>query len=360
MSRISRYLVREVLLAWLAVTVVLVVVLLINRLVGFMAEAASGEVPPGIIFTLLGLKAVSNLGTALPASFFLGVMVALGRLHRDAEMTALAGCGVGPWRLYRGLFVLALPLAAVIGYLSVSLGPAAEREGDRRLAEAQQAAQFAAVQPGRFHTFGDGATVYVREVTDSGRMAGVFARLDSGQRETIVVAEGASRQLDPEAGDDFLVLEDGRRYDGRPGAGAWRLMAFREHGLRMAEPEPVTPRVRLDARTPGELFGAGLDARAELQWRLSPPVMVLVLTLASLPLASSAPRSGRYGRLVLAVLLYVTYFNVLYAAQDWMSDGVTPPALGLWWVHGIALLLALAVMRWRLGGLGWRGRGAGR
>lgn len=355
MSRISRYLVREVLLAWLAVTVVLVVVLLTNRLVSFMAEAASGEVPARIIFTLLGLKAVSNLGTVLPASFFLGVMLALGRLYRDAEMTALAGCGVGPLRLYRGLFLLALPLAAVVGYLAVSLGPAAEREGDRRLAQAQQEAQFEGVRPGRFLTFGDGGTVYVSAVTESGRMEGVFARFGGAERDTIVVAEGASRRLDPETGDDFLVLENGRRYDGRPGGGAWRLMAFQRHGLRIAEPEPVAPRVRRDARPPAELVGGGPAARAELQWRLSPPVMVLVLALASLPLARSAPRSGRYGRLVLAVLLYVTYFNVLYAAQGWMSEGITPPALGLWWVHGLALLLALAVMRWRLGGLGWRG-----
>lgn len=356
MTRLSRYIAGEVLLTWLAVTVVLVVVLLANRLVRFMAEAASGEVPAEAILALLGLKLLSNVGTLLPASFFLAVMLALARLYRDAEMTALAGCGVGPLRLYRALFVLALPLAVLVGAVSLVFGPAAERAADRTLAEAQQAAQFQGVQPGRFLNVG-GATVYVSEVDAEGRMQGVFARVDRAEGATVVVAEGASRRLDPEAGDDFLVLEDGRRYDGVPGQGAWRLMRFERHGIRIAEPEPVRQDVRRDAVAPRELLGAGLRAEAELQWRLSPPVMVLLLTLASLPLARSAPRSGRYGRLVGAVLIYLFYFNLLYAAENWMGDGLTPRVLGIWWVHAGALVLALAVMRWRLGPLRWRGGG---
>lgn len=355
MSRLSRYIAREVITTWLAVTVVLVVVLLANRLVRFMAEAASGEVPAGAIFALLGLKLAANLGTLLPASFFLAVMLALGRLYRDSEMTALAGCGVGPGRLYRALFVLAVPLAVGVGAVSLVLGPAAERLGDRTLAQARQDAQFQGVQPGRFLGVG-GATVYVAAVDDSGRMQGVFARLSGAEGGTVVVvAESASRRLEPEAGDDFLVLENGHRYDGIPGAAAWRLMRFARHGVRIAEPEPVSPDVRRDAVPPAALLGGGLRAQAELQWRLSPPVMLLVLTLAGLPLARSAPRSGRYGRLVGAVLIYLLYFNLLYAAEDWMSDGFTPPAIGVWWVHGAALLLALGLMRWRFGPLRWRG-----
>ena len=82
--RLTRYVGREVLLAWLGVTVVLVVVLLTNRLIQFMADAASGDIPPEVIFTLLGLKAVANLGVVLPGSFFLGCVMALGRLYRDS------------------------------------------------------------------------------------------------------------------------------------------------------------------------------------------------------------------------------------------------------------------------------------
>lgn len=84
-------------------TVILFVVLLTNRLILFLSDAASGDIPGNLIFELLGLKALANLGTVLPASFFLAIVLALGRLYRDSEMAALAACGIGPREMYRAL-----------------------------------------------------------------------------------------------------------------------------------------------------------------------------------------------------------------------------------------------------------------
>ena len=352
--RLTRYVGREVLLAWLGVTVVLVVVLLTNRLIQFMADAASGDIPPEVIFTLLGLKAVANLGVVLPGSFFLGCVMALGRLYRDSEMTAMAGCGIGPGRVYTGIFAFAVPLAVLVGGLSLSLGPAAERQADQVLANAQQQARFGGVQPGRFLSPGDNVTVYVERIDDDGTLRGVFAeRRVEGTRQ-IWVAERGERQINGVAPGEFLVLEDGWRYDGRAGQAAWRVMEYAEHGVRIAEPDPVDPGVGRDAESLAALWASEAPgARAELQRRLSFPVMVLVLALGSLPLARSDPRSGRYGRVVTAVLLFMIYFNLLYTASDWLASGVMPRWLGVAWVHALALLIVLAALR---GMLGWQWR----
>ena len=358
LNRLTRYLLREVLLAWLAVTVVLVVVLLTNRMVQFMADAASGDIPADVIFTLLGLKAAANLGVVLPGSFFLGVVLALGRLYRDSEMTAMAGCGIGPGRVYRGLFALAVPLSLLVAALTLSLGPAAEREADRVMANAQQQARFGGVQPGRFLDLGGGTTVYVARIGAAGELQGVFAEraLDGGHQ--IWVAERGRRAINAMGQGEFLILEDGWRYEGAPGEGAWRLMRYAEHGVRIARPEPVEPGVGRDAQPPAQLLAEGGDAAvAELQLRLSSPLMVLVLALGSLPLASSDPRSSRYGRVVIAVLLFMIYFNLLYTAADWVTSGVLPAWVGLGGVHALALLVALAGLRRRLG-VRWRSAGA--
>ncbi|MEX0430913.1 LPS export ABC transporter permease LptF [Spiribacter insolitus] len=354
LTRLTRYLLREVLLAWLAVTVVLVVVLLTNRLVQFMADAASGDIPANVIFTLLGLKAAANLGVVLPGSFFLGVVLALGRLYRDAEMTAMAGCGIGPWQIYRGIFAVAVPLTVLVAMLTMSLGPAAERQADRVLANAQQQARFAGVQPGRFIELGDNTTVYVARVADDGELQGIFAERTQPDGDQIWVAERGRRAINAMGQGEFLVLEDGWRYEGEPGQAAWRMMQYAEHGVRIAEPEAVEPGLGRDAQPPGQLLADGGDpALAELQLRLSLPMMVLVLALGSLPLASTDPRSGRYGRVVLAVLLFMIYFNLLYTAADWVGSGLLPAWVGVGWVHALALLAALLGLWTRLG-VRWR------
>lgn len=355
LTRLSRYLLREVLLAWLAVTVVLVVVLLTNRLVQFMADAASGDIPPDVIFTLLGLKAVANLGVVLPGSFFLGVVLALGRLYRDSEMTAMAGCGIGPWPVYRGILAVALPLALLVGAMTLTLGPAAERQADRVLANAEQVAQFRGVQPGRFLDLGGSTTVYVAGVDDEGRMTQVFAERRTPDGREVWVADSGRRAVDEVAPGEFLVLDDGWRYRGQPGQAAWQLLEYAAYGVRLSEPEPVDPGVGLDARPLGEvLAGSGPAATAELAQRLSYPLMVVLLALGGLPLARTGPRSGRYGRVVLAVLIFMIYFNLLLAVSDWSVRSTVPVWLGVGAVHGLALAIVLAGLRYRLG-IRWRG-----
>ena len=351
LNRLTRYLLKEILTSWLAVTLVLLVVLLTNRLIDFMADAARGDIPPDVIFVMLGLKAAANVGVVLPGSFFLALVLALGRLYRDSEITAMAGCGIGPDRLYRGILAAAAPLVLVVGALTLSVGPAAERQANQVLAEARQSAQFAGLQPGRFQAFGGGTVVYAGDVDDQGRMQAVFAerRLGNGRRE-IWVAEQGRRAVDEMAPGEFLVLADGRRYRGEPGTGAWQTLAFQEYGVRLAEPRPVSPRVSLDELALRDLAQRpDAGARAELLNRVSFPLMVVILALASLPLSRSGPRSGRYGRVVTAVLVFMLYFNLLYAVSDWTVRTGVPVWLGGVLVHGAALMAVLLALRFMLG-----------
>jgi len=77
--------------------------------------------------------------------------------------------------------------------------------------------------------------------------------------------------------------------------------------------------------------------------------MLLVLALAGLPLAQSAPRSGRFGRVVIAVLVFMVYFNLIYTAADWLESGRVGLLGGPVWVHGLALLITAAAVVVRLG-----------
>jgi lipopolysaccharide export system permease protein len=133
-------------------------------------------------------------------------------------------------------------------------------------------------------------------------------------------------------------------------------MRYATQGVRIREPEFVEPDAALYALSSQALFTQGdIEALAELQRRLSFPLMVLILALASLPLARTDPRQGRYAQVITAVLLFMLYFNLLYTAQDWLAGGQSPVWLGLIWVHGLAALCAFLALWWRFN-LGWRAR----
>ena len=82
-----------------------------------------------------------------------------------------------------------------------------------------------------------------------------------------------------------------------------------------------------------------------MQWRISPAITVLVLGLLALPLAHSAPRESRGGRILFAILAYAIYANVLHISRYWIERGVVPPLLGMWWVHLVVLAIAILWIR---------------
>jgi lipopolysaccharide export system permease protein len=86
---------------------------------------------------------------------------------------------------------------------------------------------------------------------------------------------------------------------------------------------------------------------AELQWRLSVPLSVLILTFIAVPLSYARPRQGRFGQLALAILLYVFYANLILISKSWMEHGDVPSWLGMWWPHLVLLALGALMWWWR-------------
>ena len=348
---LDRYLLKEVIANWLAVMLVLWGIVVVNRLVRYLGEAAAGELAGGMILTLIGLKSVAYLATLVPLALFLGVVLAFGRLYRDSEMAALAACGVGYRGLYRPLLALAAAIAGALLLLTLLVVPRTAELAYTIEAEARQRATLEAVSAGRFQEARGGRIVlYAREVDmEAGQLEQVFVRNLQTDPPMLVTARRARQQRDPGTGVRYLVLEDGERYQGFPGDPAFRILTFERHGIRMDAAGPVEPRIKHDALPTSALLERGAPGdQAELQWRLSLPLAVLVLLVLAVPLARSTPRQGRYGRLFLAVLLFIIYYNLLGTARMWLERGQLPIAVGLWWVH----LLPLAAAAW----LAWRAR----
>lgn len=347
MRILDRYIFREIALTWLSVTGVLLLILLTQQFARVLGDVAKGNLPRDAAFEVIGLSAVQYLTLLVPVGLFLSVMLALGRLYRDSEMPAMMACRVGPAGVYRPLAMLLLPLGLGVAWISLEIGPEAYTSIERIGAEARREADLASIEAGRFTTFGpDRAVVYGERVGADRGLEKVFMqrRLPNGQLEVVVAERG--EQVETENPDTrLLVLHDGRRYEGIPGTASFRVVEFAEHGipyqlpsLDPSDPEPrAMPLVDL-------LQQDDVNAKAELQWRLSVPISTALLAFLAVPLSRSRPRAGRYGRIALGLLVFIIYLNMLNAGKAWIEQGVVPPSIGLWWVHLGMLLFALGLL----------------
>lgn len=347
LTRLDRYLLREVAQTSVAVTGVLLVVLLSNQLARVLGQAAQSGFPGSVVATLIGLTTLQQLTVLVPVGLFLGIVLALGRLYHESEMTAMAACGVGPLSIYRPIALFTLLVVGLLAVLSFRVVPEAGARAQAIRVEAMRAAQFGALEAGRFRSFAGGdAVFYAERVERNGQLRGVFVQRRAEERLEIAVAERAEQRGAGQAEQTF-VLFNGRRYEGVPGGLEWRVVEFAEHGIPVRMPEYRAKKERRQIKPTAALLGSddGAD-RAELAWRIAVPVMAAVLMVLAVPLAKLRPRQGRFARVGLAVLAYFLYSNFVATVRVWIEKDSPGGAYGLWWVH----LLPLAFAAWLL----WR------
>jgi lipopolysaccharide export system permease protein len=343
---LDRYVLREVVASWLVVTGVLLAILLTNQMARVLARAAENQYPKQVVLELIGLGALQDLSILMPIGLLLGVVLAFGRLYHDSEITAALACGVGSVRLYWPVTVLAVLVTGGLAWLTLDLGPQAVARSLSLRSAALRAGQFAPISPGHFRTFGGagGAVVYAESMDPSGALLHVFVEREFDGRVQVAVADRARHALAADGLTHTLTLYNGERFEGVPGSAQFRIVRFGEHVIPVRVPELTGAETALEATATRELMqSTDPDRRAELHWRVALPVMAIVLTLLAVPLARLRPRQGRYGRVWLAILIYMLYSNMVSAGKVWLARGTVPEYLGLWWVHATVVLLTVGI-----------------
>lgn len=346
LARIERYLWREFLGAFIATFVVLMLVSFGGIVVDLLSEISRGHMPAGLLVSQLGLRVVIFAPLILPLALFLGLLIGIGRLYRDSEMAVLFSVGVGPRQLLRPVALLAVPVVLVIALVSLWAGPLAERRSQAMIAEANRSLLVAGLEAGRFIEIPGGGVLYVGDLSADGtRFGRMFLHSeDADGSVNVITAREGELFFDGDL-DRYIRLDDGFRVEGMPGGAEFRLMRFQRNEIQAPDRAQTLDADDVRLAPSGALLrNRDAETRAELHWRLASPLLAALLAIAAIPLARTEPRQLRYGQLMLALLGYLLYTNLMLIGRSWLGDGLVPAWAGLWWVH----LPVLALVSWLL------------
>ncbi len=362
MALLDRYLTREFAQSVFAALVVLGLVSMGGLFADLLAEIARGKVPAGLLLSQLGLRAINFLPILLPLALMLGLLLALGRMYRDAEMPVLASAGVGPRRMLRPLLAVVLPVVAVVALSALWLGPWATRLSQQMIRQANRNLLISGLEAGRFTALPNNAgVVYVGGMSADGRtFTRMFVHRIAGDRIDVTTATSGSLRLDAQGG-RYLQLDDGFRVEGPSGDGRdYRLMRYARNDLRLPDREDMRAKDDPALLPTMTLLGdPRAQAAAQLHWRITPALLTLAFALIAVPLARSSPRQARYGRVLLAFLAYLVGMNLTVLGTQWLGEGRLPAAAGLWWLT-LPLLALGAWLYLRDGRIASPRRGAAR
>lgn len=350
---IQRYILKEVATTLLAVMVVVLLIFFSLRFVRILGDVAAGILPVELVFKLLSLQLVKNIGSIIPLAVFFSVLLAFGRLYRDQEIVAMTASGISQTRLIQFLIRLMLPVLLISATFTLYLSPWAAAKVDILWHEADNRSELSLLVAGRFvESQGGNLTMYVEELSDDQReLKNVFVQSRNGERKSVLSSDTGYRYIDEKSGDEYMVMVNGYRYEGDPGEDDFRITRFAKHAVRLEQKELDKTALHRVSKPNTSLWNSvNTKDIAELQSRIIVPLATIALMILAVPLSRVSPREGQYGRLLSAVFVYVMYNSLYGAAYNWVGRGKISPYIGMWWLPVLLLLVALFIVMWQTRG----------
>jgi len=348
---LDKMIVQDLLKTLLSVLTVIVVIIVSRKFIRILDDAIAGQVSNEILLTILGLKTIIASVDFLPVALFMAVLMVLGRMYRDQEMSAVSSAGGGTGTIYRAVFLLVFPLSVLALGLSLYVSPWAEIRIDKLMQQDEESSDLRGIAAGKFSEYSQGDLVfYVEKISEDKKMHKVFVQNRQLGNVGIINAEAARMKDLPDG--RYIIFENGERVQGQPGSLNYVIEQFVEYAVRI-ETKLSVAKFNRQALTVDKLWVSGEPIlMAELQRRFSIPLGMLLLSFIAVPLAQIAPRGGVYGNMLVGFLIYFSYGNLLRVGQSWVIKEAIPAWLGASGVN-ILLLLMGSFLVARLYGWQW-------
>lgn len=320
-------------------------------LIKILGRAAGGKVASQDVIALIGFAALKYLPIILILTAFIAVLVVVTRSYQDSEMVVWFASGMSLTRWIRPIMSFGIPIIIVTALLSFWVTPWANRQSAAFQERFEKREDIAKVSPGKFQESSSADRIFFVEAVsgDATKVKNVFVNTVQNGRSSIVVAREGSIAID-QRGDKFLVMDQGRRYDGIASQADFRVMEFERYGVLVARQSQalVGDMSARSLSTPELLANLNNFNAGELLWRISLPVMGLLLMLLAIPLGFVNPRGGRSANLLIALLLFIVYSNMVSVLQATVVQQRLPLSVAWWPLHLIAAILIFVLFSWRL------------
>lgn len=343
---IDRYIAKELLGACLSVLFILLIIVLSTEVVHLLKWVSQGVIPVSALLAYLTNSLFEFAVVLIPLSMLMGILIAFGRLYRDSEMAAIMSAGIGPVQWYRPLMMIAIPSTILVLVLMLFVRPMINLQRAQISAEIQSQAEVDTLLVGQFNRASKGGGVLFLESSERGskKIDNVFFQQHDDDKNHVDLATNTDSHYNEE-GRRYMVMHDGMHYVGAAGTKEFKIIKYQDYGIHIAKKE-VTAHISEKSKSVAELWHSDIPIdQAELQWRFALPLATIIVAFMALPLSHTDPRSGRYGKLALALILYLVYSNFLGVGKTWIVQQKVPLWVGTWWVHLIAIIFTFYLLK---------------
>ena len=310
--------------------------------------ASKGIIPNDSILTILVFSLLKYLPILLTLTLFLTILLTLSRWFRDSEMMIWFSSGLGLTSFIRPILFFSLPIILLIGFLSLYLSPWATQKSEEYKAGLKNRDELATISPGSFkESKSKDRVFYVEGFGDLGsKVKNVFVQSEQNGKLGIIVSNEGSRVSTSTDKDEYIVLKKGKRYEVNHENNNFTEIKFNDYGFLVERKLPPIIDVNQVEAMPTALLLLTNTNReiAEFVWRVSLPISGIVLIILAIPLSFINPRSGRSANIIIAIMIFAIYNNLMGVTQSYINLGKLNPYVGGAIVHVLIISVASYLM----------------
>ena len=358
-SIISRYLLKNVLVIFLGIFSIIGLIIFGNQFVMTAQKSVEHGIPLLELMPIVGFNMLRDLPIILSLSFFLSIIVSISQLYKSSEAIVMNTFGFGDRSFMNLIKPLSIVIFLFIFALSMFVVPWAKNQKSLTEDVTVNASDFSFITEGKFESFKNGEIVFYAsessQIDDVGEqnMEEIFIYVSNETTPIVVLASEATKYTDSDNESIYLRLKDGVRYEGLPGDENVNILDFDRYDLEIVSGEvqkSLSNFSEIEEKTSIDLLMEGGNlANAEIQWRLSQPISILILSFIGVLLAKTSPRTGKGVNLLFGIIIFMLYNNGLLVAKNSIESGQLNPFVGLWSIHILLILFIIIFYQFRQG-----------
>jgi lipopolysaccharide export system permease protein len=356
---ISRYLLKNLSIFFVAISFIISLIVFGNQFVLTIQESVEHGIPFQELMPIVTYNMLRDIPIILSLSLFLSIILSISQLYNSSEAIVMNSFGMGDKSFLYLVQPIVLLSFVVIFILSIYIVPWAKEQKSYTENETVNASEFSFITEGKFESFKNGEIVFYASesslIDSSGEqnMEEIFIYAVNNNTPVIVLASQAKKYTDQNSKSIYLRLKNGVRYEGLPGEDNKSILNFNTYDLEIVSgniQKNLSKVSEIEERKTIDLMNtAGLDAKAEIQWRFSQPISILILSFLGVLLGKTSPRTGKGINLLIGLVIFMVYSNGLLVAKNLIENGKLPTFIGLWSIHILFFLILICFYQLRQG-----------
>ena len=331
-----------------ATLVVLTIIVITVWLIRTFGEASVGKFNPKDVGMVLGYTALGNLHSLLSLSLYIAMVSTVSRMYASSEMVIWQSSGQSVLSLLTPTLKFAWPWLIAITALSLMAWPWSNMQIREMRERFEKRGDLERIKPGQFQESADGKRVFYIDNSSISQKTGNRIFIVSNENNTQSIVTAQSGVIETRDQNRFFILSNGQRIEIKPEKNEFKLIEFETHSSKIDSIPVQLSSANAQTTQPLGLLAEPTNVNlAELGWRIGMAIAAFNLVILAIAIPFINPRSGRSGSLIVTVISFFTYYNMVNMSRNWIGTGLISLTNMLITLHLPVFLMAISILYWR-------------